>query len=137
MYRYVAYYKYSSKPRMKEEDVVAVNEFLDSDPNQNPMITQVLQECVNPDHHIWKDVPLSIGEKVARWNWKIKDSVLGYVEILSKDPLTEKELEIMENETYAQICDGYNENPFNIRLQNGSRYKIMFNEWPEIGFKEA
>lgn len=134
MYRYVAYYHYDCSPKMKADDIDEINEIFEKNENFNPMINQVFHECVSSRK--WADVPLSMDKKIKGWNWKLKDTQKGYVEVLSEEQLTENELWIMADETEGQISDGYNENGFVFRLSNGHRYSIYFHTYPITDFKE-
>lgn len=157
MFRYVAYYKYNvytyndnydyddngdyvetdeySNVSLDEDEIKEINELFDTDENLNPMINKVFHECVGEKRY-WKEVPIEMDTKIKGWNWKIKDSERGYVEILSEEPLTQEELDIMMKETEGQISDGYNENPFEFDLNDGSHYSIIFNSFPISEFKE-
>lgn len=134
MYRYVAYYGYRSSPRPLADDIAEINEIFDKDPNFNPMINKVFHDCVRD--RFWKEVPVEMDAKIKGWNWKLKNTQKGYVEILSEEPLTQQELDIMADETEGQITDGYNENPFEFNLSNGHRYSILFDWHPTKGFAE-
>ena len=134
MYRYVTYYGYRSSPRPLAEDIAEINEIFDKDPNFNPMINKVFHDCVQ--NRFWKEVPVEMNAKIKGWNWKLKNTQKGYVEILSEEPLTQQELDIMTDETEGQITDGYNENPFEFRLSNGNHYSILFDGDPIRGFTE-
>ena len=135
MNRYIAYYKYDCTPKMRARDVEKCNRIFDTDEYLNPMINRVFHECVG--NRIWDDVPVELDKKILGWNWKLKNNQKGYVEILSAEPLTEEELNIMTDETHGQICDGYNENPFEFKLDNGNHYSIMFNAHPYRNFEEG
>jgi hypothetical protein len=116
------------------DDIAEINEIFDKDPNFNPMINKVFHDCVRD--RFWKEVPVEMDAKIKGWNWKLKNTQKGYVEILSEEPLTQQELDIMADETEGQITDGYNENPFEFNLSNGHRYSILFDWHPTKGFAE-
>ena len=134
MYRYVAYYGYRSSPVMKADDVAEVNEIFRTGEHFNPMINECFHRCVRD--RFWKEVPVEMDQKIKGWNWFLKNTQKGYVEILSEEPLTQQELDIMANETEGQITDGYNENPFEFNLSNGHRYSIIFDWKPLKEFAE-
>lgn len=135
MYRYVAYYGYRCSPnRPMADDIPEINEIFDTDEYKNPMINKVFHDCVRD--RFWNEVPVEMDKKIKGWNWKLKNTQKGYVEILSEEPLTQTELDIMADETEGQITDGYNENPFEFILSNGHRYSILFDWHPIKGFTE-
>ena len=134
MYRYVAYYSYHSSPVMKADDVAEVNEVFRTGKYFNPSINKCFHKCVR--ERFWKEVPVEMDKKIKGWNWFLKNTQKGYVEILSEEPLTQQELDIMANETRGQITDGYNENPFEFNLSNGHRYSIYFDDDPIRDFAE-
>lgn len=135
MYRYVAYYGYRCSPsRPLSDDIPEINQIFDTGEYMNPMINKVFHECVSS--RTWNDVPVELDKKIKGWNWKLKNTQKGYVEILSEEPLTQEELDIMTEETEGQITDGYNENPFDFRLSNGHRYSILFDWQPTKEFTE-
>lgn len=140
MNRYVAYYRYDISPEdveLTEEEINEINEIFDTDENFNPMINKVFHDCVGrKGSFTWEEVPQEMDTKIFGWNWKLKDSQTGYVEILSNEELSQEELDIMTQETEGQISDGYNENPFKFNLSNGNTYYIMFHEWAYQDFKE-
>jgi hypothetical protein len=105
-----------------------------TDTNMNPMMNEIFHECIS--NGTWKTVPIELDRKIKGWNWKLKDNEKGYVEILSEEPLTQEELNIMAKETEGQISDGYNENPFEFKLSNGKEYWISFETTPQKEFME-
>jgi hypothetical protein len=116
------------------DDIPEINEIFDTDEHKNPMINKVFHDCVRD--RFWNEVPVEMDKKIKGWNWKLKNTQKGYVEILSEEPLTQTELDIMADETEGQITDGYNENPFEFILSNGHRYSILFDWHPIKGFTE-
>lgn len=135
MYRYVALYNYRSNPSYMDDSTIReINELFKTDSNMNPMINNVFHECVAK--RFWDDVPVELDKKIKGWNWFLKDNNYGYVEILSEEPLTQEELDIMAQETEGQISDGYNENPFEFDV-NGILYEISFDVYPTQEFAEA
>ena len=134
MYRYVAYYRFHSSPRILAEDIDEVNEIFRTGKYFNPSINQCFHKCVR--ERFWKEVPVEMDQKIKGWNWFLKNTQKGYVEILSEEPLTQQELDIMAEETTGQITDGYNENPFEFNLSNGHLYSIYFDDYPIKDFAE-
>lgn len=76
--------------------------------------------------------PPDMANAILAWNWQLKDTEYGYVELISTRKLSEEELKIMQEETEAQIPDGYNENPF---CFNGSY--ISFDMPVQDAFEES
>lgn len=134
MYRYVAYYRFHSSPRILADDIDEVNEIFRTGKYFNPSINACFHRCVK--ERFWKEVPVEMDKKIKGWNWFLKNTQKGYVEILSEEPLTQQELDIMAKETEGQITDGYNENPFEFKLSNGHFYSIYFDDDPIKEFTE-
>lgn len=141
MFRYIAYYKYTittptddNEIFLTNREISEINDIFMTDTNMNPMMNELFHECISDG--TWKTVPIELDKKVKGWNWKLKDNEKGYVEILSEEPLTQEELNIMAKETEGQISDGYNESPFEFKLSNGKEYWISFETTPQKEFME-
>lgn len=105
IYRSLFYYRNGGT----EFSVRAFNQFMMEDDYQNKMITKVLRSCAGRD---WPDVPSELGSAIHQWNWGVKDGTFAFVDLVCDRKLTKEELAIMNEETRAQITDGYNESPW-------------------------
>ncbi len=109
-YIYREFYRYYNNPiiPLTRQTIAAFNDYLNSK-DMNQSMVSILHKCAGK---YWKNVPPDTANAILEWNWQLADKEYGYVELISTRKLSEDELKIMQEETEAQISDGYNENPF-------------------------